>query len=74
VVGNPTYDIALAVILDEPTAGLDPELRLRFREIVSRIGDRRTVVLSTHQTEADKRPRGGAGWPGSQRLSVPGDP
>jgi ABC-2 type transport system ATP-binding protein len=39
------------VILDEPTAGLDPELRLRFREIVSRIGEGRTVVLSTHQTE-----------------------
>jgi ABC-2 type transport system ATP-binding protein len=39
------------VILDEPTAGLDPELRLRFREIVSRIGEERTVVLSTHQTE-----------------------
>ena len=39
------------VVLDEPTAGLDPELRLRFREIVSRLGDRHTVVLSTHQTE-----------------------
>ena len=39
------------VILDEPTAGLDPEHRLRFRETVSRIGDARTVVLSTHQTE-----------------------
>ncbi|HEY3009332.1 MAG TPA: ATP-binding cassette domain-containing protein [Micromonosporaceae bacterium] len=39
------------VILDEPTAGLDPELRLRFREIVSRIGEDHTVVLSTHQTE-----------------------
>jgi ABC-2 type transport system ATP-binding protein len=39
------------VILDEPTAGLDPELRLRFREIVSKIGEGRTVVLSTHQTE-----------------------
>jgi ABC-2 type transport system ATP-binding protein len=39
------------VILDEPTAGLDPEVRLRFREIVSRLGDGRTVVLSTHQTE-----------------------
>jgi ABC-2 type transport system ATP-binding protein len=39
------------VILDEPTAGLDPEQRLRFREIVSRIGERRTVILSTHQTE-----------------------
>ena len=39
------------VVLDEPTAGLDPEQRLRFREIVSRVGDGRTVVLSTHQTE-----------------------
>ncbi len=39
------------VVLDEPTAGLDPEVRLRFREIVSRIGEDRTVVLSTHQTE-----------------------
>jgi ABC-2 type transport system ATP-binding protein len=39
------------VILDEPTAGLDPEQRLRFREIVSRIGEGRTVILSTHQTE-----------------------
>ena len=39
------------VILDEPTAGLDPEQRLRFREIVSRLGEARTVVLSTHLTE-----------------------
>ncbi len=39
------------VVLDEPTAGLDPEQRLRFREIVSELAERRTVVLSTHQTE-----------------------
>ena len=39
------------VLLDEPTAGLDPEQRLRFRELISRIGEGRTVVLSTHQTE-----------------------
>jgi ABC-2 type transport system ATP-binding protein len=39
------------LVLDEPTAGLDPEQRLRFRELVSRLGERRTVVLSTHQTE-----------------------
>jgi ABC-2 type transport system ATP-binding protein len=39
------------VILDEPTAGLDPEQRLQFREIVSLIGEQRTVILSTHQTE-----------------------
>jgi ABC-2 type transport system ATP-binding protein len=39
------------LILDEPTAGLDPEQRLRFRELVSEIGEHRTVLLSTHQTE-----------------------
>lgn len=39
------------ILLDEPTAGLDPEQRLRFRELISRIGERRTVLLSTHQTE-----------------------
>lgn len=39
------------LILDEPTAGLDPELRLRFREVVSRRGDSQVVVLSTHQTD-----------------------
>ena len=37
------------IFFDEPTAGLDPEQRLRFREIVSAIGERRTVLLSTHQ-------------------------
>jgi ABC-2 type transport system ATP-binding protein len=39
------------LVLDEPTAGLDPEQRLRFREIVSERASDRTVVLSTHQTE-----------------------
>ena len=39
------------LILDEPTVGLDPEQRLRFRQIVSQGADRRCVVLSTHVTE-----------------------
>lgn len=39
------------LVLDEPTAGLDPEQRLRFREIVSHLGTDRTVLLSTHQTD-----------------------
>jgi len=39
------------VILDEPTAGLDPEQRLRFRDLISRIGEDRTVLLATHQSE-----------------------
>jgi ABC-2 type transport system ATP-binding protein len=39
------------LVLDEPTAALDPEQRLRFRELVSHAGEGRTVVLSSHQTE-----------------------
>jgi ABC-2 type transport system ATP-binding protein len=39
------------LVLDEPTAGLDPERRLRFRELVSARAEGRTVLLSTHQTE-----------------------
>jgi ABC-2 type transport system ATP-binding protein len=39
------------LVLDEPTAGLDPEQRLRFREMVSERSTDRTVILSTHQTE-----------------------
>ncbi|GAA3556930.1 ABC transporter ATP-binding protein [Nonomuraea rosea] len=39
------------LILDEPTVGLDPEQRMSFRALVSRLGESCTVVLSTHQTE-----------------------
>jgi ABC-2 type transport system ATP-binding protein len=39
------------LVLDEPTVGLDPEQRLRFRQVVSRQAERRCVVLSTHMTE-----------------------
>jgi ABC-2 type transport system ATP-binding protein len=39
------------LILDEPTAGLDPEQRLRFRETMSHLGADHSIVLSTHQTE-----------------------
>lgn len=39
------------LILDEPTAGLDPEQRMRFREMVSAAGEGSSVLLSTHQTE-----------------------
>ena len=39
------------LVLDEPTAGLDPEQRLRFREVISQLPNHPTVLLSTHQTE-----------------------
>jgi ABC-2 type transport system ATP-binding protein len=39
------------LILDEPTVGLDPEQRLRFRELIAELGERCTVLLSTHQIE-----------------------
>ncbi|QQS26420.1 MAG: ATP-binding cassette domain-containing protein [Actinomycetota bacterium] len=39
------------LVLDEPTAGLDPEQRLRFRELLSALAERSTVLLSTHQTD-----------------------
>jgi ABC-2 type transport system ATP-binding protein len=39
------------VVLDEPTVGLDPEQRLRFRELISGLAEGRTVLLSTHQTD-----------------------
>ena len=39
------------LVLDEPTVGLDPEQRLRFRELVSGVAETHPVLLSTHQTE-----------------------
>ena len=39
------------LVLDEPTVGLDPEQRLRFRQLLSRQAERRCVLLSTHMTE-----------------------
>ena len=39
------------LVLDEPTAGLDPEQRARLRDTLSRAGQSSTVVISTHQTE-----------------------
>lgn len=36
------------VVVDEPTAGLDPAERRRFQDLLSRIGERVIVLLSTH--------------------------
>lgn len=36
------------MILDEPTAGLDPRERVRFRNLISDYGENKIVILSTH--------------------------
>jgi len=36
------------LVVDEPTVGLDPEERLRFRQLMAKLGRDRVIVLSTH--------------------------
>ncbi len=43
LLGNPRL-----IIVDEPTAGLDPEERVRFQNLLSAIGENIIVILSTH--------------------------
>lgn len=43
LLGNPRL-----IIVDEPTAGLDPEERVRFHNLLSEIGENIVVILSTH--------------------------
>lgn len=47
------------IIVDEPTAGLDPEERNRFLNVLSDVGENKVVILSTHIVEdvADLCPR-----------------
>ena len=39
------------LLLDEPTAGLDPEQRVAFRSLLRELGQRATVIVSTHLVE-----------------------
>jgi len=39
------------LLLDEPTAGLDPEQRMTFRALLRDLGQRATVIVSTHLVE-----------------------
>jgi len=36
------------LVVDEPTVGLDPEERIRFRQLMASLGEHRVIVLSTH--------------------------
>jgi ABC-2 type transport system ATP-binding protein len=46
LLGNPKL-----IIVDEPTAGLDPEERVRFHNLLAEIGENVVVILSTHIVE-----------------------
>lgn len=39
------------ILVDEPTAGLDPEERIRFRRLIAGIGKEHTIIISTHIVE-----------------------
>ncbi|MDQ3246789.1 MAG: ABC transporter ATP-binding protein [Pseudomonadota bacterium] len=54
LIGNPEL-----IIVDEPTAGLDPEERNRFLNLLAGIGDNVVIILSTHIVDdvADLCPR-----------------
>ena len=46
LLGNPKL-----MIVDEPTAGLDPAERVRFLNLLSELGENSVVLLSTHIVE-----------------------
>jgi ABC-2 type transport system ATP-binding protein len=39
------------LVVDEPTAGLDPEERIRFRNLITEVAEEVAVLLSTHISE-----------------------
>jgi ABC-2 type transport system ATP-binding protein len=62
------------LIVDEPTAGLDPAERRRFQNVLAEVGDEVVVILSTHIVEdvADLCPR--LAIMGQGRILQQGDP
>ncbi len=62
------------IIVDEPTAGLDPAERRRFHNLLARIGEEVVVILSTHIVEdvADLCPR--MAIMGEGRILIGGSP
>lgn len=71
LIGNPRL-----IIVDEPTAGLDPQERNRFLNLLAEIGENVVVILSTHIVEdvADLCPRMAVLADGKIRLEgAPGE-
>jgi ABC-2 type transport system ATP-binding protein len=69
LLGNPKL-----IIVDEPTAGLDPGERVRFHNLLSEIGEDRVVLLSTHIVEDVSDLCGQMAIISGGRLLLTGDP
>ena len=62
------------LIVDEPTVGLDPEERLRFRHLITDLGADRLVLLSTHIVSDVEASAGAIAVLAKGRLLFHGDP
>ena len=62
------------LIVDEPTVGLDPEERLRFRHLLTDLADHRLVILSTHIVSDIEASAGRIAVMGKGRLRFFGTP
>ncbi len=69
LLGNPQL-----IIVDEPTAGLDPLERQRFLDILSRAGVEKIIILSTHIVEDVRDLCNDMGVMGNGRLIIRGAP
>jgi len=69
LIGDPNL-----IIVDEPTAGLDPLERQRFLDILSRAGDNKIIILSTHIIEDVRDLCNDMGVMGGGKLIVRGAP
>src|ERR1035441_6328152 len=62
------------LLLDEPTAGLDPEQRVAFRSLLRDLGQRATVIVSTHLVEDVGAACGGVALMEQGRIVFHGTP
>ncbi|MDO9316681.1 MAG: ABC transporter ATP-binding protein [Gammaproteobacteria bacterium] len=69
LLGNPSL-----LIVDEPTAGLDPAERRRFQNILAEVGEETVVILSTHIVDDVKELCSQVGIMGRGRILKVGEP